>query len=544
MSILTINEIVTERAANGLLTSVDEIEQEVTRRILAILRNADTTGGNFDFKDGANELIIQIRNEVQDVIFSSSLPTAVDEYLDEFDVIEDNVIQIQKNFNGIDVSPTVISSAKVGAVQSVQANLLGAGVDANFVNPIQDLLYQRINLGASVVDTERILRNMVQGVEGKNGLLTRWVGQASRDAINQYEGNTQQIIKKEFDLNAWAYVGNIVKDSRAQCRRWVKKERILDSEIERELAYMYSSGSGAIPGTDKYNFGVNRGGYNCRHKAIPTRVTTKGRKTRGPGKKAEPEVVDTNRPTTIAQASKFAVDNKLAREVDYKAIGIKEAETANRINNKIQELQDKYGLLELNIISKVRKRRVNASANGETLNLNPTYFNGGYKKAYQGDVADFKKNALKNLEEWERIKADKPNLFEGRASNAVKNRKALRSIQEAAKFERWTAKQKGQEIESTIVHEFGHVIHDQKLGGINRSLRKFGEKGPAGELNAEIWNTYRDALKNGDIYKISQYGASNDKEFFAEAFVMYEFERDRLPGYIVDLIEKVLNFGI
>ena len=49
------------------------------------------------------------------------------------------------------------------------------------------------------------------------------------------------------------------------------------------------------------------------------------------------------------------------------------------------------------------------------------------------------------------------------------------------------------------------------------------------------------AKATGDIYGISEYASSEMHEFFAETFVMYRFEKDKLPSYIIEMIEKVIK---
>jgi len=74
-------------------------------------------------------------------------------------------------------------------------------------------------------------------------------------------------------LNAFQYIGSLVTDSRPQCERWIiKKGGVLKySELEKEISWAYSNGKGMIPGTNKDNFGTYRGGYNCKHSAVPFR---------------------------------------------------------------------------------------------------------------------------------------------------------------------------------------------------------------------------------------------------------------------------------
>lgn len=45
----------------------------------------------------------------------------------------------------------------------------------------------------------------------------------------------------------------------------------------------------------------------------------------------------------------------------------------------------------------------------------------------------------------------------------------------------------------------------------------------------------------GDIYKMPGYAESSSSETFAESFVFYHHERDKLPAYVVQAVEEIIN---
>ena len=113
-------------------------------------------------------------------------------------------------------------------------------------------------------------------------------------------------------------------------------------------------------------------------------------------------------------------------------------------------------------------------------------------------------------------------------------------------YERWGVQSKYEDhVKATVTHEYGHILSDQYFGMIN------GERAnPNISLNWSIkgmndrWKqVYTQALKSGDIYKISEYASKNVREFFAECFAMREMG-DSLPDYIETLMKEVLDNGI
>ena len=80
------------------------------------------------------------------------------------------------------------------------------------------------------------------------------------------------MVRKEFDLNGFKYIGSLVKDSRPQCKKWKRMGVIRYDQLDKEISWAYSNGKGMIPGTNKDNFATYKGGYNCAHQAVATRI--------------------------------------------------------------------------------------------------------------------------------------------------------------------------------------------------------------------------------------------------------------------------------
>lgn len=98
--------------------------------------------------------------------------------------------------------------------------------------------------------------------------LKSYATQISRDYTYGYQGQVNKTIADEFEMNGFIYVGGAIKDTRPICLKLVSKEKILFSELPKILNS--TDKDGMIPNTNKDNFLIYRGGYNCRHEAIPT----------------------------------------------------------------------------------------------------------------------------------------------------------------------------------------------------------------------------------------------------------------------------------
>lgn len=253
---------------DGITSTQSDIYDELVKQL-----DKFATKGYMVYDREAIRMVNEMEGTIKRAINKTDYRERVQDYLQNFDKIKQVNIQLQQSVNKINVAPA-LTNLQRGAQQQTVNNLLGAGLNTNFIQPIKDVIFQHVVSGASVADTELALRGVIKGNADRLGNLERYVTQMSRDSINGYDGMIQQRIAAEFDLNAYSYEGSLVSDSRKQCVRWVEKYNgVLPFDIlEKEIDWAYSNGSGMVSGTTKDNFAINRGGYNCRHTCTAIRT--------------------------------------------------------------------------------------------------------------------------------------------------------------------------------------------------------------------------------------------------------------------------------
>lgn len=192
-------------------------------------------------------------------------------YMVKFDQIEELNYKVHKTLNGVNNKELIKAAGpqKKELIDTITDSLKGQGVDVNFIAPLKKTMYNNLLLGVPQSEAKSWLKSYIIGEGDKLGHLERYADQVTRDALNQYDGTINNMVRQQFDFNAIRYVGSLVRDSRPQCERWVNMGYIPISELDAEINWAYNYGSGMIPGTNKDNFEVYRGGYNCRHEAIP-----------------------------------------------------------------------------------------------------------------------------------------------------------------------------------------------------------------------------------------------------------------------------------
>lgn len=270
-----------DTAEFDLADAIKRSEKEVYKEIMKIFENVNITNGKLSSNKKTEEFLLSLDKKIKAVLKKNGYNESVSKYFVNFDKIAENVKQIQSKINQINLTASQIDPFKRIEIGNALDNLLGSGVSKSFVQPIRQGLYRNIMFGGTISDAEKIVREFVISKKNSDSTLLRYVKQVSRDSISQFDGGLQQLIATDLDLNAVRYVGSIVTDSRAQCRKWVDQSVIkLNFEFEKEiqraidgnLFYDGKRSSGMIKSTTLATFLSNRGGYNCRHRGIVTKL--------------------------------------------------------------------------------------------------------------------------------------------------------------------------------------------------------------------------------------------------------------------------------
>lgn len=245
---------------------------------------------------------------------------------------------------------------------------------------------------------------------------------------------------------------------------------------------------------------------------------------------------------TIEEAFAFN-EAHLSKTVDKS--WLKDVGIANRINKLAFDLKNEYKLNKLREFgTKVRSKSALMSANFQTLNMRHSLWKSENMMARHYASNQAQKKILQSNLELCRKKYEETKDFIWY--------ERLKKYEKKAMFTNgWTVEySEAQFLENTMIHEYGHIIQDQLLGGLN-GVRYMDEARRANrfymtraeQLQAEHLANYRNAMRNGDIYKISEYGASNQAEFFAESFVMYRAKDPNLPTYLVEFFDKLKDLN-
>jgi hypothetical protein len=269
-----------ETAELDLYGQLNDVEKIIFEDLKKAINKLNVEGGTIQFDEKNIDLVNSLDRIMIESIQSSTMPSAITKYLRNFQTISEFNFDVHKDVNDLSKSELekLVSPVQKLAVETTLNGLTGSGVNTNFIEPVRQGIFQNIVAGTNRTQLEQYLSNYVLGNPNVDGLYSRYVKQVTRDALNQFDGQTNARIADEFGLDAFRYVGSLIDDSRPQCIRWVGKRVLQKTELQSEINWANNNGTGMISGTTPNNFSIYRGGYNCRHAAIPFKLTNSQKK--------------------------------------------------------------------------------------------------------------------------------------------------------------------------------------------------------------------------------------------------------------------------
>lgn len=265
---------------DGNIDKVAEISATLQERIykllLSRLQQFDTVDGRLVATQDYRRRILDIERRMEEILGQKNYKEAIGSFLNSFEEIQDRNVLLQRTFNQLEVAKSTLTPARLLLYEQAKDALVPA-LNSNYVQPAKMLLMQQITAGATLSESETLLKNWNQGElnSGRlaNGVkapaLDKYATQIARDSSYGVHRNINNIIKEKYQLERFVYVGDEVKDSRPFCKHLVRLNRVIELTEVPPLVNLYPDG--LYPNTSKRNFMQVCGGYNCRHQAMAVR---------------------------------------------------------------------------------------------------------------------------------------------------------------------------------------------------------------------------------------------------------------------------------
>lgn len=250
--------------AKNALKLQDAFIKELRRSVSKL----STSRGRLENNADNRKFAAGILKQVEAINKKIGLQNSVQLLFKDFGEMGLDLQKVHKDLSGIKLTQGFLSSYEEFAIQNLVYKMQGQGMDTALVQPIREALYRSVLQQGDLISTIDSLEEQL----GSKDQYARYYTQTSRDALYGYAGTVNQGVANAYDLDGIMYVGDLVEDSRPQCARWVEQETLKVADLEDEIRWAYRNGSGMIAGTTSENFCELRGGYNCRHEAIPIRL--------------------------------------------------------------------------------------------------------------------------------------------------------------------------------------------------------------------------------------------------------------------------------
>jgi len=311
---------ITEKVNGILEKKLNTVEPKFVEQVTEWITKFQTSSGNIVRTKSNRDRMASFKTAIERYLQRAGYYDMISQYLTGFDAMAEAQKEIQKDLNAISLTQSFLNQFKRLAIKQVVDNMTKQGLMTALINPIRNELNIAVNQGSSLSDVVASIRGQLSTTEKRQGILKKLSLQSTRDALGQYDGTVNEAVRKTYKLDALLYVGSLVKDSRPQCERWTQYEAngkrglILFEQLEDEILWADSNGTGMIPNTTPENFCQNRGGYNCRHVAYPVRNPNKITQAGNVAKNVDPDITKKEQQETIQQLKvpviKFGFDKK------------------------------------------------------------------------------------------------------------------------------------------------------------------------------------------------------------------------------------------
>jgi len=238
------------------------------------------SSGRITEKDSANWVtkIALLENKLLSILQSNDYNVGIRDYLSNYEKIKALNYELHTKLNGIvdfDKLEESLTTKEQFIQNKVLYELKQGGIKLNFVEPTKRVLISAITLGSSITDAKKQITELYKlNGETNSNRLKSYIGQVARDAVYSYNGAINQTIADAYGLTKYAYLGGVVADSRPFCTKYhsteIEKKELNDILTTYLSSPTLSAGMFAVNATDyENNFLTYRGGWNCRHIAIP-----------------------------------------------------------------------------------------------------------------------------------------------------------------------------------------------------------------------------------------------------------------------------------
>lgn len=269
--ILAAKDLLIDERLKAILEASNETANNIPDVVFAIAADL-VKNGKLQFNQKTILTLSDIAEILKQSIKSTSYLSDVKGFTRDYSKIVGYTSDMQKSLNNLDIKTDHLYKFANESSSFVQERLLtNIAESEEFGQKLKTVLLNSAVTNQTLSQVKKSVSDFLNTGTNAN-VLTRYTTQVTRDAMNQFEGQLNSNIAINYEMEYYRYVGSIIADSRAQCKKWVGMRVLPIKDLDKEINWAYANGSGMIAGTTKTNFAVFKGGFSCRHTCIPTNM--------------------------------------------------------------------------------------------------------------------------------------------------------------------------------------------------------------------------------------------------------------------------------
>jgi len=268
--------------------AIPEIQQRIYSRLMLFSKELQVQGGTITNSAKNIRMLGRLKSDLYQIILDDSdYMESVSQFAELYGKVDKLNAAYFKALEKKFTPPKIVNEIRKQSVSLVLEGLTEAGLEANLINPVREIINTYVTTGGSYSKLATELGNYITGYQSDAGMvegqLQKFTRQITTDAINQYSATVNEVMTQDLGWEWYRYQGSNVRDTRTFCSALKKKKYFHRSEMSRIIKGDFQEfrdmkgkiydktglPQGMYDDTNTSNFLQYRGGYNCGHQAYP-----------------------------------------------------------------------------------------------------------------------------------------------------------------------------------------------------------------------------------------------------------------------------------
>lgn len=263
--------------------SIPGLEKDLSKRLINELATLQLNRDGSIKRTAANfKKMLSIQRHLNDALIGSKYTNEVKKFFNSTGKISSLINSFYKETFDIATPNSLAKAIKDGSRNAIIDRMTN-GLTGGLYDALQPILNDAVIAGQSYNSLADQIKEVVNGTSEMEGLISRYAKQIATDTLNGYAAGYHKAMQEGLGFQWYRYVGSNITTTRDFCiackdRQYLHVSefpKIIEGdfkefkEIDGKIYERYGLPQGMRLGTNKDNFQIYRGGYNCGHQLRP-----------------------------------------------------------------------------------------------------------------------------------------------------------------------------------------------------------------------------------------------------------------------------------